>query len=94
LEGSSIVIIKNPIEDAAIPPGTLNQAGIMAVATSRAWDAKQGSNPIYLSSNSYFRMVGSIQSSPEKGRRMGSQGKEELSASCNACIGLCYPMDY
>ena len=41
LENSCVVIIKNPLEDGVIPPGTLAQAGVMAVATSRAWDAKQ-----------------------------------------------------
>lgn len=42
LENSSVVIIKNPVEDGVIPPGTLAQAGVMAVTTSRAWEAKQG----------------------------------------------------
>jgi predicted ribosome quality control (RQC) complex YloA/Tae2 family protein len=42
LENSCIVIIKNMIEDGVVPPGTLAQAGIMAVATSRAWEVKQG----------------------------------------------------
>ena len=41
LEGSIVVIVKNTRDDAGIPPGTLSQAGVMAVATSRAWDAKQ-----------------------------------------------------
>ena len=42
LENSSVVIIKNHIESGVIPPGALSQAGIMAVATSRAWEVKQG----------------------------------------------------
>ena len=42
LQNSNVVIIKNPLEQHVIPPGTLSQAGIMAVATSRAWDVKQG----------------------------------------------------
>jgi predicted ribosome quality control (RQC) complex YloA/Tae2 family protein len=45
LEASIVVIVKTTGEDAAIPPGTLSQAGVMAVATSRAWDAKQGQSP-------------------------------------------------
>jgi predicted ribosome quality control (RQC) complex YloA/Tae2 family protein len=49
LENSSVVIIKTPFEEyggGVVPPGTLTQAGIMAVATSRAWDAKQGNRPL------------------------------------------------
>ena len=42
LQNSCVVVIKNPLEEAVVPPGTLAQAGVMAVATSRAWDAKQG----------------------------------------------------
>ena len=42
LENSTLVIIKNPLEQQVVPPGTLSQAGVMAVATSRAWDVKQG----------------------------------------------------
>ena len=42
LENSCVVIIKNPLDEGVIPPGTLTQAGVMAVATSRAWDSKQG----------------------------------------------------
>lgn len=42
LPNSSVVIIKNPVENAVIPPGTIAQAGLMAVATSRAWEVKQG----------------------------------------------------
>jgi predicted ribosome quality control (RQC) complex YloA/Tae2 family protein len=42
LQNSCVVVIKNPVEDGAIPPGTLAQAGIMSVATSRAWEVKQG----------------------------------------------------
>ena len=41
LEKSCVVVIKSN-DGEAISPGTLAQAGIMAVATSRAWDAKQG----------------------------------------------------
>lgn len=36
------MIVKNLLQEGVIPPGTLAQAGVMAVATSRAWDAKQG----------------------------------------------------
>ena len=36
------MVIKNPIEKGVVPPGTLAQAGVMALATSRAWEAKQG----------------------------------------------------
>src|SRR5205085_9557080 len=46
IQGSSVVIIKNPSETGVIPPGTLSQAGIMAIATSRAWDVKQGIYPL------------------------------------------------
>jgi len=42
IENSSVVIIKNHSEQGMIPPGTLSQAGVMAIATSRAWDVKQG----------------------------------------------------
>jgi hypothetical protein len=42
LQNSCVVVIKNPLEGGAIPPGTLAQAGIMSVATSRAWEVKQG----------------------------------------------------
>jgi predicted ribosome quality control (RQC) complex YloA/Tae2 family protein len=42
LQNSCVVVIKNPVDDGAIPPGTLAQAGIMSVATSRAWEVKQG----------------------------------------------------
>ena len=42
LQGSCIVIIKNLVEVGVIPPGTLTQAGVMTVATSRAWEVKQG----------------------------------------------------
>src|SRR5205085_410640 len=45
IQGSSVVIIKNPSETGVIPPGTLSQAGIMAIATSRAWEVKQGISP-------------------------------------------------
>lgn len=38
------MIVKNLFEEGVIPPGTLAQAGVMAVATSRAWDAKQGTH--------------------------------------------------
>lgn len=47
LEHSTVVIIKNPSERGVIPPGTLSQAGIMAIATSRAWEVKQGMNFLY-----------------------------------------------
>lgn len=39
LHGASSVIIKNPA-GGQIPPKTLNEAGIMAVCNSTAWDAK------------------------------------------------------
>lgn len=39
LHGASSVIVKNPA-GGAIPPKTLNEAGIMAVCNSTAWDAK------------------------------------------------------
>lgn len=39
LHGASSVIIKNP-SGGQIPPKTLNEAGIMAVCNSTAWDAK------------------------------------------------------
>lgn len=44
LQNSSVVIIKTGFEDenGIVAPGALSQAGIMAIATSRAWDAKQG----------------------------------------------------
>jgi len=42
LQNSCVVVIKNPLEEAVVAPGTLAQAGVMTVATSRAWDAKQG----------------------------------------------------
>ena len=45
LQNSCVVVIKNPIEEAVIPPGTLSQAGVMTVATSRAWEVKQGILP-------------------------------------------------
>src|SRR5579862_9669957 len=45
IQGSSVVIIKNTSETGVIPPGTLSQAGIMAIATSRAWEVKQGISP-------------------------------------------------
>ena len=48
LENSCVVIIKNPLEEGVIPPGTLAQAGVMAVATSRAWDSKQGTPPDFV----------------------------------------------
>jgi predicted ribosome quality control (RQC) complex YloA/Tae2 family protein len=48
LENSCIAIIKNSLEEGAIPPGTLAQAGVMAVATSRAWDAKQGTSSTFV----------------------------------------------
>jgi predicted ribosome quality control (RQC) complex YloA/Tae2 family protein len=41
LEGSVVVVVKGRGEG-GIPPGTISQAGVMAVATSRAWDVKQG----------------------------------------------------
>jgi predicted ribosome quality control (RQC) complex YloA/Tae2 family protein len=44
LQNSCVVVIKNPLEDGAIPPGTVAQAGIMSVATSRAWEVKQGTS--------------------------------------------------
>lgn len=41
VEGSSIVIIKNYSDKHMVPPSTLTQAGIFAVASSqKAWDAK------------------------------------------------------
>ncbi|OLL25084.1 Nuclear export mediator factor Nemf [Neolecta irregularis DAH-3] len=40
LQGASSVIIKNTSQTAPIPPGTLSQAGLFSVATSKAWDAK------------------------------------------------------
>jgi predicted ribosome quality control (RQC) complex YloA/Tae2 family protein len=46
IQGSSVVIIKNTAETGVIPPGTLSQAGIMAIATSRAWEVKQGTLPL------------------------------------------------
>ena len=48
LENSCVVIIKNPLEEGVIPPGTLAQAGVMAVATRRAWDSKQGTPPDFV----------------------------------------------
>ena len=43
LQNSTVVIIKNPLDHTIVPPpGTLSQAGVMAVATSRAWEVKQG----------------------------------------------------
>ncbi|KAK6540693.1 hypothetical protein TWF694_008086 [Orbilia ellipsospora] len=41
--GSSHVLVKNRVEDmkAPIPPGTLSQAGSLAVASSDAWEKKQ-----------------------------------------------------
>ncbi|KAF3935436.1 hypothetical protein ABW20_dc0105999 [Dactylellina cionopaga] len=41
--GSCHVLVKNKIEDmkAPIPPGTLSQAGALAVASSDAWEKKQ-----------------------------------------------------
>lgn len=44
LQNSSVVIIKTGFEDenGIVAPGALSQAGIMAIATSRAWDSKQG----------------------------------------------------
>ncbi|KAJ8044952.1 Nuclear export mediator factor Nemf [Holothuria leucospilota] len=39
LHGASSVVIKNPSGD-AVPPKTLNEAGVMAVCFSVAWDAK------------------------------------------------------
>ena len=48
LQDSCVVIVKNPLEAGVLPPGTLAQAGVMAIATSRAWDAKQGSPALVL----------------------------------------------
>jgi predicted ribosome quality control (RQC) complex YloA/Tae2 family protein len=45
LEGSIVVVVKNGGEGVGVPPGTISQAGVMAVATSRAWDVKQGTTP-------------------------------------------------
>lgn len=44
LHGAASVIIKNRIgmSDAPIPPGTLSQAGNLAVCTSSAWESKAG----------------------------------------------------
>lgn len=81
LEGSSIVIVKNPVEDAVIPPGTLNQAGVMAIATSRAWDAKQGVSEEFISDDSHFRMVGTVFASSKTRRRVGGKGEEEFLAA-------------
>ncbi|ANB14677.1 Tae2p [Sugiyamaella lignohabitans] len=39
--GASVVIIKNHIADSReVPPATLTQAGVLSVATSKAWDSK------------------------------------------------------
>ncbi|CAG0892741.1 unnamed protein product [Cyprideis torosa] len=40
LHGASSVVVKNKGQDKGIPPKTLNEAGIFAVAHSSAWDAK------------------------------------------------------
>ncbi|KAL1997971.1 hypothetical protein VTN02DRAFT_292 [Thermoascus thermophilus] len=42
IEGATPIVVKNRpgTPDAPIPPGTLSQAGTLAVATSAAWDAK------------------------------------------------------
>ena len=49
LENSCVAVIKSN-DGETISPGALAQAGIMAVATSRAWDAKQGIVSSFLSS--------------------------------------------
>ncbi|KAI3387501.1 hypothetical protein SNEBB_003073 [Seison nebaliae] len=38
LHGASSVIIKNPYKNREIPPKTLNEAGLMAIVYSAAWD--------------------------------------------------------
>ena len=48
LQNSTVVIIKNIVEGQMVPPGTVSQAGVMAVATSRAWEVKQGRYPTLL----------------------------------------------
>ena len=44
VEGASMVIVKNrpDLATMGIPPGTLGQAGVLSVSTSKAWERKSG----------------------------------------------------
>ncbi|KAH0613550.1 uncharacterized protein H6S33_005436 [Morchella sextelata] len=59
IEGAAMVVIKNnpATPGAPIPPSTLTQAGTLAVATSRAWDAKSGMSAWWVTHEQVGKMV-------------------------------------
>ncbi|KAI5851626.1 hypothetical protein DFP73DRAFT_508159 [Morchella snyderi] len=59
IEGAAMVIVKNNpnTPGAPIPPSTLTQAGTLAVATSRAWDAKSGMSAWWVTHEQVGKMV-------------------------------------
>ncbi|XP_018913682.2 ribosome quality control complex subunit NEMF homolog [Bemisia tabaci] len=50
ISGASSVVIKNPTSD-PVPPKTLNEAGVMAVCYSVAWDAKVLTGAYWVNAN-------------------------------------------
>ncbi|KAH8151929.1 uncharacterized protein LAJ45_03922 [Morchella importuna] len=59
IEGAAMVVVKNDPKTpgAPIPPSTLAQAGTLAVATSRAWDAKSGMSAWWVAHEQVGKMV-------------------------------------